>query len=106
MMVRRWLPFCLMLLFPLSLCAQVQVESSIDSIQILIGEQTHLSLNVSLKKGQSVQLPTFKPSEYITPGVEVLEMSDADTMQLDNDMIKVSKVYTLTSFDEQLYYLR
>jgi hypothetical protein len=94
-----------MILFPLSLSAQVQVESSIDSIQILIGEQAHLSLDVSLKKGQSVQLPMFKPSEYITPGVEVLEMSDADTMQLDNGMIKVSRVYTLTSFDEQLYYL-
>lgn len=103
--VRRWLPFCLLILFPLSLSAQVQVESSIDSIQILIGEQAHLSLDVSLKKGQSVQLPMFKPSEYITPGVEVLEMSDADTMQLDNGMIKVSRVYTLTSFDEQLYYL-
>ena len=85
--------------------AQVQVESSIDSIQILIGEQAHLTLQVSYKKGQSLLLPQFKPSEYITPGVEVLEMSDADTAQLDNDMIRVSKVYTLTSFDEQLYYL-
>jgi hypothetical protein len=37
--------------------------------------------------------------------VEVLESSEADTSELDNDMIRVSKVYTLTSFDENLYYL-
>ena len=103
---RRWLlMFCGAVMTAVSAFAQVQVESSIDSIQILIGEQAHLTLQVSYKKGQSLLLPQFKPSEYITPGVEVLEMSDADTAQLDNDMIRVSKVYTLTSFDEQLYYL-
>ena len=29
----------------------------------------------------------------------------ADTAELDNDMVRVSKQYTLTSFDENLYYL-
>ena len=85
--------------------AQVQVESSIDPIQILIGEQAQLKLQVSYKKGQSLILPQFKQSQYITPGVEVLDMSEADTAQLDNGMICVSRTYTLTSFDEQLYYL-
>ena len=85
--------------------AQVQVESVIDSIQILIGEQAHLTLSVSVKKGQPLEFPDFKPSQYITPGVEVLESSKADTAELDNGMIRVSKVYTLTSFDERLYYL-
>lgn len=104
-MLKRYIFTFLFTVTALLMTAQVQVESSIDSIQILIGEQTHLSLSVSFKAGQSLQLPLFKPSEYITPGVEVLEMSDADTAQLDNGMIRVSKVYTLTSFDEQLYYL-
>ena len=37
----------------------------IDSIQILIGEQAHVTLSVSMKKGQQLELPEFKPSEYI-----------------------------------------
>lgn len=89
----------------LSVTAQVQVQSQIDSIQIWIGEQAHVTLDVSMKRGQQLQMPLFKPSEMITPGVEVLESTDADTTELDNGMIRVRKIYTLTSFDEKLYYL-
>ena len=85
--------------------AQVSVETQIDSIQILIGEQAHLSLSVSLKRGQTVEFPKIQAPQYLTEGVEVLDASPLDTAELDNDMIKVSRVYTLTSFDENLYYL-
>ena len=85
--------------------AQVFVESKIDSIQILIGEQTDITLSVTAKKGARVEMPAYKPSQYITPGVEVLSHSAADTSVLDNGLVKVSKRYTLTSFDEKLYYL-
>ena len=50
-------------------------------------------------------MPVYEPSQYITPGVEVLAHSDADTSQLDNGLLKITKRYTLTSFDENLYYL-
>lgn len=93
------------MLLTLGVKAQVTVESKIDSIEIFIGEQAHMTVDVTMKKGQKLVFPVFKPSERITPGVEVLEQSDADTSKLDNDMIKVSKQYTLTSFDEKLYYL-
>ena len=93
------------MLLTLGVKAQVTVESKIDSIEIFIGEQAHMTVDVTMKKGQKLVFPVFKPSEIITPGVEVLEQSDADTSKLDNDMIKVSKQYTLTSFDEKLYYL-
>ena len=93
------------MLLTLGVKAQVTVESKIDSIEIFIGEQAHMTVDVTMKKGQKLVFPVFKPSEMITPGVEVLEQSDADTSKLDNDMMKVSKQYTLTSFDEKLYYL-
>ncbi|MDO4159965.1 MAG: hypothetical protein Q4D41_05880 [Prevotellaceae bacterium] len=89
----------------LAVSAQVSVESKIDSIQILIGEQTGVTLTVTAKKGSNINMPSFKPSQYITPGVEVLEDLAADTSHLDNGLIKVTKRYTLTSFDENLYYL-
>lgn len=93
------------MLLTLGVKSQVTVESKIDSIEIFIGEQAHMTVDVTMKKGQKLVFPVFKPSEMITPGVEVLEQSDADTSKLDNDMIMVSKQYTLTSFDEKLYYL-
>ena len=85
--------------------AQVFVESKIDSIEILIGEQTDLTLSVTADKGAKVKLPVYKPNQYITPGVEVLDNSVSDTSQLDNGLVKRSRKYTLTSFDENLYYL-
>ncbi|MCD8296909.1 MAG: BatD family protein [Prevotella sp.] len=85
--------------------AQVFVESKIDSIQILIGEQTDLTLSVTAKKGAKVKMPSYKPQQQITQGVEVVEMLKADTLKQDNGLVKISKRYTLTSFDESLYYL-
>lgn len=98
---------CLISLITCVLCsfAQVSVETKIDSIQILIGEQTDLTLSVTAKDGARIKFPVFKLSQYITPGVEVLENKDADTSHLDNGLVKISKRYTLTSFDENLYYL-
>lgn len=98
---------CIISLIACTLCASVQVfvESKIDSIEILIGEQTDIALSVTAKKGSKIKLPTYKPSQYITPGVEVLDNSIPDTAQLDNGLIKITRRYTLTSFDENLYYL-
>lgn len=98
---------CIISLITCVLCAQAQVfvESKIDSIEILIGEQTDVTLSVTTKKGSNVKMPEYEPSQYITPGVEVLQHTDADTSTLDNGLIRITKRYTLTSFDENLYYL-
>ncbi len=80
----------------------MQIEANVDSVAILVGEQTRLNLSVTAKEGSKVIFPKFKPSQYITPGVEVLEQT-GDTMDADNDMKKMTMHYTLTSFDEHLY---
>ena len=85
--------------------AQVFVESKIDSIEILIGEQTGVTLSVTAREGAKVVMPEYEPSQYVTPGVEVLGATSADTAQADNGMVKITRRYTLTSFDENLYYL-
>ncbi len=89
----------------LTAAARVSVVSQIDPIEILVGEQATVTLNVTIKKGQKLMFPDIQPSRFIVPGVEVGEGSSADTSSLDNDMISVSKRYTITSFDEKLYYL-
>ncbi len=85
--------------------AQVQVESAIDTISILVGQQAHLSLSVTAPKDARLLMPRYKAQQMMTPGVEVLDDYQADTTEMDNNLVKVTRHYTLTSFDERLYYL-
>ena len=89
-------------MLPLMAEAQV-VEQRIDSLQLLIGSQTTLHLKVNAKKGQKVVMPSFKPSQQLIPGVEVVGQGDEETVGLDDDRIQVSRDYVLTSFDENVY---
>lgn len=93
---------CALLAFPAASVGQ-EVEQRLDSLQILIGEQTQLRLKVTAPKGSKIVMPTFKPSEILTPGIEVVEQSNGDTTVLDNGKMQVSRNYTLTSFDERVY---
>ena len=80
----------------------VSVVSKIDTMTILIGQQTRMTVDVTARKGAKVVFPHFKRTQYIVPGVEVLDDTKADTSDVDG-MMRVSKTFTLTSFDEHLY---
>lgn len=101
--LRRIISFFLAFVSFLPLCAQdVSVEAKLDSIAISIGQQAHMSVIVTSRADARIIFPAFKHSQQIVPGVEVLSVSDGDTTRTDG-RIMVSKVYTLTSFDENLY---
>lgn len=87
------------------LSAQVSVEAQIDSIEIFVGQQVHLTLTAHAKENAKVEFPVFQPSQYITPGVEVLNSEQRPDVSQDNGFMSRSMVYTLTSFDDTLYYL-
>lgn len=81
---------------------KVLVEQSIDSVAILIGQQARMTLSVTAKPGARISWPRLKPSQYLIPGIEIVELQNGDSTDID-DMTKVSRIYTLTSFDEKLY---
>ena len=87
------------------LFAQVSVEVQIDSIEMFVGQQVHLTLTAHAKENAKVEFPAFKPTQYITPGVEVLNSEQRPDVSQDNGFMARSIVYTLTSFDDTLYYL-
>ena len=87
------------------LSAQVSVEVQIDSIEMFVGQQVHLTLTAHAKENAKVEFPAFKPTQYITPGVEVLNSEQRPDVSQDNGFMARSIVYTLTSFDDTLYYL-
>ena len=83
--------------------AAQEVVQKLDSLQILIGEQTKLHLEVTAARGAKVVMPSFKPSQLLAPGIEVVEQADGDTAELDGGRVRISRDYTLTSFDERVY---
>lgn len=103
--VKWFLPFYLLAFLPLSLSAQVSVEASIDNIEMLVGQQAHVKLKAVSKENSKVEFPTFQPSQYVTPGVEVLNCQPQEDKEADNGFVEKSMVYTLTSFDDTLYYI-
>jgi hypothetical protein len=89
----------------LQMTAQVSVEAEIDSIQIFIGEQAHVTLRASMPEGATAEFPVFKASEMLTPGVEVISSKEEGVKGKDNGIVERAVIYTLTSFDDTLYYL-
>ena len=85
--------------------AQVSVEAEIDYIQIFVGQQAHVTLSATAKENAKVEFPQWKPTEYVTPGVEVLDCKELENKEEDNGFVTRRMVYTMTSFDDTLYYL-
>ena len=97
----------LALLLPvLSGNAQVIVNVKVDSLQLFIGEQTDLTLGVTLGAKQKLQLPTLKKGDQIIPLVEVLKVQRPDTNYMDDGKrMEIIQRYTITAWDSSLYYL-
>lgn len=86
--------------------SQVNVDVKIDSVQLFIGEQTDITLNVSLDAKQTLQLPDIKNGNEIIPNVEVVTVHRPDTNLLnDGKRMEISQRYTVTAWDSSFYYL-
>lgn len=99
--------YAFLLLFCFSAFTKAQsisVEASIDSLEILIGEQTKINLKVFAGSKQNILFPQYP--DTLIRGVEVLEVSKADTLFHNNkEMMEVKQEYVITSFDSALYYI-
>lgn len=85
--------------------AQVTINASIDSLQLFIGEQTKVKLEVSLPTESKLVMPAFTDGKLM-PGIEIVGEVHADTQYLNrkNQML-ITNEYTVTSFDSAFYYL-
>ena len=99
--------FLLFIVFALQLplVAQVVVEQQLTTSSIRIGEQVQLQTKVSVDSGRVVSYPEFAHNVYVL-GVELLRMSDVDTISLNEGRrFELHRTYLLTSFDSALYTL-
>ena len=80
----------------------VTVSARIDSLSIWIGQQTQITFEISQPEGKRVNAPFF--SDEIVSGLEIVELPQSDTTKQDGYLL-VKQSYTLTSFDDTLYYI-
>lgn len=93
---------CWLLAFVLPMKSQVQVEQKIEPIGMYIGQQVQMTVGVTTSKESKVEFPHFERAQFIVPGVEVLASQD-DTTDVDDNLMKITRRFVLTSFDENLY---
>lgn len=104
--MKRYIPYILLFLsVAVGANAQVAVEATIDSIEMMIGQQAHVTLQVTAAERARVEFPAVKARQYLTDGVEVVDVSQ-DAQESAGDGRSVTKrTCTLTAFDGKLYYL-
>ena len=96
----------LLLAFLLSSIAYGQsfnVRADLDSVAILIGEQSKLSYSISQSPNSFVEFPIY--SDTIVSGLEIVERLKRDTFVHSDNNIEVVQSYIVTSFDSMLIYI-
>ncbi len=101
--MRQIISILILYLCSLQCLHAASVEVQIDSLQMIVGEQTTLHLSVNVGKGQKVRFHEWKPLEEITPGVEVVDAPKIDTTLSASDNITITQHITLTAFEDSLY---
>jgi hypothetical protein len=81
----------------------VSVSASIDSTLMVIGGQMNLTLSVTQPAGLAVSFPMF--TDTITKNIDVVELGKPDTTFQNNNLLNISQVYRITSFDSGLHYI-
>jgi len=82
----------------------VTVDATIDSLQIYIGDQAKIKLQVALDADKRAIFPVY--TDTLVRGVEIIDVAKQDTQYInDNKRMLITQEYTVTSFDSALYYL-
>ena len=105
-MKKQFAIFLLLLasLSSLTIHAQVNVEVKIDSVEMLVAEQTDITLKVTCEAKQQLTMPYIEEGAQLMPNIEVLHVYTPDTTMLNNGShIEVSQRYTITAWDSTLY---
>ena len=105
-MNRNIILIALLCLLPMgrTVAQSVTVEAKIDSLQILIGEQAKVQLQVAMDAKQRAVFPAY--TDTLVRGVEIIETVKPDTQFLnDRQRMLITQEYIITSFDSALYYL-
>jgi hypothetical protein len=76
---------------------QIKATATLDSLQILIGDQVNLTLELEKPENLTMDFPIL--AENISEYIEILRQSPIDTTILENNAIRLVQSFLITSFD-------
>ena len=85
----------------INLLLAIVVSAAIDSTNLMIGDQTDLHLQVTQDASERVEMPVF--GETLQDGIEIVDKTIVDTLQLSDGRIQLNQYLTLTSFKDSLF---
>ncbi len=104
--MRKLKLFFILFALPLAIMAQVVVNVRIDSLQLFVGEQTGITLDVTVDAKQRVLFPALQRGQQLVPNVEIVGVMPADTTLLNEGLrMQLTQKYLITAWDSALYYL-
>lgn len=83
----------------------VTIDARLDTNQITIGDQLHLTFRVIKPANAEVTFPTLKDT-LANGGINILNVSPVDTSAAPGGKTLLEQKYLITSFDSGLYYIR
>ena len=81
--------------------ANIIMYAKMDSAAIWQGEQTSIKIEVVQDKDAKLEL--LIPQPELTPGIEVIKVTDGDTIDIKNNRIQINREIIITSFDSGFY---
>ena len=79
------------------------VSAAIDSTTLFIGDQTDLHLRATAQPEEQVNLPVL--DNELIPGIEIVDRTIIDTIQLADGRLQYDQYLTITSFQDSLFYI-
>lgn len=76
----------------------VSISAKFDTTYILIGEQTGFNIILEQPEGTNVNFPRF--SGKLSENIEILAENPSDTVLIENNTLRITKSYRVTSFDQ------
>lgn len=85
-----------------ALAQQATAKVTVDPVEIMIGEQSVVTVEVIAPKGHTIMFPVYERD--MVEGVEVIGMVRPDTLYA-HDVMTLTQRYVITSFDSALYHI-
>ena len=79
----------------------IVVSASIDSTTLMMGDQTDMHLQVTYDANERVEMPAF--GDVLQDGIEIVDKTIVDTLQLKDGRTQLNQYLTLTSFQDSLF---
>lgn len=82
---------------------EVSVKATLDSVMMLIGHQSKLTLEITQPANVDIAFPLVL--DTLVDKVEVLSRTDIDTTIVNDERLHLTQEFLVTSFDSGFYYI-